>query len=930
MMAGRLPAAMIPSLRPLRGQLLRVLLAVALVGVVCAMPAGQEASSGPGPESFLTDLESALLSNDATRFAALYDPTLSEEDATSLAAQLRAEHTTRAVVRERDRLVVPDTPVGSTFRLLADVFLESGDRARVGTFRFDVRRMPGDSSRRWRLIDTERLSSVDGLHRLRLDRTRQYAVSGLRLSGEDFELALPRGAAFVSSADEGITGLVLVGEGVMTFAPRPAAEKVQVRIFSGKETLVTPFSMALVRLNPGELQARLDVDALTPAAAVDRRALGTAQDYFDAQIGRSFSLDLSDLSRDTWSLVPGFGDLLADVRTKRYGVLTYARSNGEAEDITVFDRNARRNISVYASLRKLETRGQSYNEDDLADYDVIDYELDAAYTPAREWLQGVTRLRLRVRPFALATVTLRLAESLTVHSVQSDRHGRLLSIRVRGQNSVLVSLPTAVARDEIITLTVRYSGRLESLAPEREVVQVSQSPFGADVPLVSAEPRWVFSNRSYWYPQGTVSDFALARLRLTVPAGFDVIASGDPDASNPEVERPANLTDVARLVYRFDVRQPVRYMSWAISRLEPVGRTEIALPDDAPGPATSGDGDQAPASLVVSVQQGVFYRSMDVVGLANPRQVRRGRDLLEQAADILRFYGGVVQDFPYPTFTLTLVDHEVPGGHSPAYFALLHQPLPTTPFAWRNDPVHFDEYPLFFLAHELAHQFWGQAVGWKSYHEQWISEGFAQYFALLYAERKGGADTMRSVLGRMRRTAIERADQGPITLGYRLGHIKGDSRVFRSIVYNKGAMVLHMLRRSIGDEAFFRGLRSFYRFSRFTKVGTDEARAAFETSSARSLERFFEGWIREFDIPTVACSGTQADGALRLTFRQRGPAILEFPVTVTLRYADGSTEDAVVVIDAAEQVRSLPLRGALRSWAVNEDRGTLANFTGAP
>ena len=64
-----------------------------------------------------------------------------------------------------------------------------------------------------------------------------------------------------------------------------------------------------------------------------------------------------------------------------------------------------------------------------------------------------------------------------------------------------------------------------------------------------------------------------------------------------------------------------------------------------------------------------------------------------------------------------------------------------------------------------------------------------------------------------------RSDQGPVYLGYRLGHIRGESRVFRALVYNKSAAVLHMLRRLVGDEAFFRGLRRFYRESRFRKVG---------------------------------------------------------------------------------------------------------------
>ena len=88
----------------------------------------------------------------------------------------------------------------------------------------------------------------------------------------------------------------------------------------------------------------------------------------------------------------------------------------------------------------------------------------------------------------------------------------------------------------------------------------------------------------------------------------------------------------------------------------------------------------------------------------------------------------------------------------------------------------FQNYPSFFLAHELAHQWWGQAVGWKNYHEQWLSEGFAQYFAALYAERERGAEQFADVLRQMRRWAIDMSPQGPVYLGYRLGHIKADGQ----------------------------------------------------------------------------------------------------------------------------------------------------------
>ena len=163
----------------------------------------------------------------------------------------------------------------------------------------------------------------------------------------------------------------------------------------------------------------------------------------------------------------------------------------------------------------------------------------------------------------------------------------------------------------------------------------------------------------------------------------------------------------------------------------------------------------------------------------------------------------------------------------------------------------FQNYPSFFIAHELAHQWWGQAVGWKNYHEQWLSEGFAQYFAALYAERERGPEQFASVLRQMRRWAIDTSPQGPVYLGYRLGHIKADGRVFRALVYNKGAMVLHMLRRLMGDEAFFAGLRDFYATWRYQKAGTDDFRVSMEKAGGQPLDRFFDRWIYGSAIPTV-------------------------------------------------------------------------------
>ena len=71
------------------------------------------------------------------------------------------------------------------------------------------------------------------------------------------------------------------------------------------------------------------------------------------------------MSRDIWSILPQPGDMVAEVRTRRFRTLTYARAQSEAEDVTFFSRERKRNIAIYASPQKLASRGEFYNEDDL-------------------------------------------------------------------------------------------------------------------------------------------------------------------------------------------------------------------------------------------------------------------------------------------------------------------------------------------------------------------------------------------------------------------------------------------------------------------------------------------------------------------------------------------------------------------------------------
>jgi aminopeptidase N len=214
-------------------------------------------------------------------------------------------------------------------------------------------------------------------------------------------------------------------------------------------------------------------------------------------------------------------------------------------------------------------------------------------------------------------------------------------------------------------------------------------------------------------------------------------------------------------------------------------------------------------------------------------------------------------------------------------------------------------------------------VGWKNYHEQWLSEGISQYMAALYARERRGENAFRDILRQFRKWAIDDSDQGPIYLGYRLGHIKGESRVFRALLYNKGAGVLHMLRRLIGEQAFSSGLKKFYAENRFKKAGTNDLRLAMEAASGKDLNRFFERWIYDNGIPRLRYSTTVEGNELVVRFEQSGD-IYDVPVTMAVTYGDGKTAEFVVIVNDAANEARFPLAGTIRSVEANPDGAAIA------
>lgn len=183
------------------------------------------------------------------------------------------------------------------------------------------------------------------------------------------------------------------------------------------------------------------------------------------------------------------------------------------------------------------------------------------------------------------------------------------------------------------------------------------------------------------------------------------------------------------------------------------------------------------------------------------------------------------------------------------------------------------------MAHEIAHQWFGDAVTEKTWANVWLSEGFATYMTICYLENKYGADSLKSNLKDDRRKAIafKREAVAPIVDST----INGDyMQLLNANSYEKGSWVLHMLRRKLGDEAFWKGIRDYYAKDAGHNANTTDFEHIMEQNSGVKLGAFFKQWLYTAGHPDikVAWKYDAESKMVNFTFTQRQDVPFDFPL----------------------------------------------------
>jgi aminopeptidase N len=302
-----------------------------------------------------------------------------------------------------------------------------------------------------------------------------------------------------------------------------------------------------------------------------------------------------------------------------------------------------------------------------------------------------------------------------------------------------------------------------------------------------------------------------------------------------------------------------------------------------------------------------------------PQTVREAMSSFRRAVQMVEYYSGLVAPYPYRK--------------------LAHVQSSTRFGGMENaTAIFYDEQSLAkgrdmeaTVAHETAHQWFGNAVTPADWRDLWLSEGFATYFGTLFFEHADGIERLRERM-EADRARVARAE----AIGRAIVDTSQDDLFERlnANTYQKGAWVLHMLRGLVGDTAFFDGIRRYYRRYEHGTATTEDFERVMAEASGRDLGWFFDQWVRSPGLPRfrVTSRYDAARGAAEIVIEQTQRVswpTFRTPLTIELRSGGSAARRTVEVDDRRETVR-IPVATAPDVIRIDPDGWVLKEVESQP
>jgi hypothetical protein len=705
------------------------------------------------------------------------------------------------------------------------------------------------------------------------DFTGEYAqVTNLVLKRDAASFTLQSGELYFLPAVEGrVTGAVFIGEGELSLTPPVEWERRSLALFTDEPSLTERFTKLTLRFTDKTYQevkasprARMGTNGPQAGRAKDiysdtlylqRREVGPVSDsacFLRRELRTNMELrTLVDLYTPER---PGF--FVAYIGGRRFEKLVFQMDplgipevSPEEVMLASYGTSDCGYWTAFHLSDEYKT-GKGNSDEDHRIFDITHHEIRGTIRGTQISASDTVSFRplingSRVLPFELYA-------SLRVSRVRDEQGRDLQFIQEKKERDADFALiwPEPLEAGKSYKVTVDYHG--------------------GDALVDANNGNYFLVPRSTWYPNNAGTQFgdrATFNVTFLYPKVMTVIGTGAPDGA-PAVDGGLTLS------------------KWSS------GPTELAvagfnyglfktkqLTDD--GPAGSGYrleyyANELPAGSIMAPKMGNAYTTL------------AADQTLAHTQNSMRIFNAFFGRLPYERVAVTQQPARNFGQAWPTLVYMPYTAFQDATQRWMSTgsvAYATDNFWKYLGPHELAHQWWGHLVGWKSYRDQWMSEGFAEFSASLYAQATLGNDEFldfweeqRELITLSRPATKNRRPYtvGPVTQGYRLNSGKTGG-IARLMIYPKGAYILHMLRmmmydRKTGDERFSAMMKDFIKANYNRDVSTEDFKRAVERHMTREMnvmgdgkmDWFFDQWVYGTEMPSYrleyAVSGNTVTG----------------------------------------------------------------------
>jgi Peptidase family M1 domain len=649
----------------------------------------------------------------------------------------------------------------------------------------------------------------DSLWSLQADLKAHFTLEDFSFSVDAGDFYFETGEGYLlNSVDGKSLGLFFKGKGVFSLEAPTPVEKFSINKFTKNEKFEHEFKTVLLFFSP-DLYEKHFANLAFSAGEQKSKSKSDIKYYYDRL--DEFGIDIGAALLPTIynSKTSPYTMALMKSKSKRYYFIYDPR---ETETVTLYRQEHIQGYNLLQSIAKFYPQEhydaglEMYSRDHVNQAMPLHYDINSFIDKNTDIITS-SRLIIQSNQDSLIALTFSHHYKIDMDSVKAPDNSHLV---IDDYDDDEISSTSVFLRSPLM------SGELDTINFYYHSKDIIKKDTDGDFYLLAPNG---------WFPRLGYRNTSTFNLKYQSPANLTFLSTGQ--------KVKDTVIDDWRYT-EFTIGEPVRMVGFNYGWFDSLTMVEPNLPK-------------------VEV-----YRS-------NAGHVKRlfGGNMLEvTASDVMATLQFCINMFgPYPYGQLLAT--EIPMAHGQSFPGFLHLAWASFEGSAKGKAFETDA----FRAHEVSHQWWGGIVDWKSYHDQWLSEGFAEYTSAWFMQEKDGnnkrflrmlgdwKDLITQKGGGTGLAWSEGSDAGPIWLGYRLSSTKSSDYV--NLVYSKGAFVLHMLRmilhdyKAHSDETFILMMRDFVRLYRGRSASTADFIKHTELHFKMDMDWFFNTWIFGTEIPTI-------------------------------------------------------------------------------